>query len=162
VQGRACGRFLPIADRGFTHDDVSMRRNLILHGLSRRTPVIVVLTLCAALLGYWTDAPEWLPYGLAAMVACVALILMAARDRRIQSRTEEEPGSNRRTSWISYELAGNGTPSGTYLLGFFSLVTIMLTGVEGAYAIAAWAALALCAAWGIANAHYPTDEEPGP
>jgi hypothetical protein len=132
-----------------------MRRNLILNALSGRAPIIVVITLCAALAAYWADAPLWFPYGLAVTVACVALVLMAARDRRSQFNAEEESNS---ASWISSELAGHGSPSGTYVLGFFCLVTIMLTGFQGPYTIPAWAALALCVAWGIANARYPTGD----
>jgi hypothetical protein len=69
----------------------------------------------------------------------------------------EEPGSDGNKSWIAHELAGKGSPSGSYLLGFFALVAIMLTGFTGAYAMPAWAGLALAGAWGIANARYPTD-----
>jgi hypothetical protein len=120
--------------------------------------MIVVVTLCAALVGYWIDAPLWLPYGLATIVGCLALVQMAARDRRGRSTAAEEPGSDGEKSWIAHELAGEGSASGSYLLGFFALVTIMLTGLRGAYAMPAWAALALAAAWGVANARYPTDE----
>ena len=120
--------------------------------------MIVVVTLCAALVGYWIDAPLWLPYGLATIVGGLALVQMAARDRRGRSTAAEEPGSDGEKSWIAYELAGEGSASGSYLLGFFALVTIMLTGLRGAYAMPAWAALALAAAWGVANARYPTDE----
>jgi hypothetical protein len=38
---------------------------------------------------------------------------------------------------IAYELAGKGSPSGFYILGFFSLLAIMLTGFDGAYALPA-------------------------
>lgn len=137
-----------------------MRRNLIFGELSRRTPAIVTITLFIALVGYWADAPLWLPYGLAIIVGSLALVLMAARDRRAQVKTEEELGSNSSASWIAHELAGKGSPSGSYLLAFFSLVTIMLTGFQGPYALPGWAGLALGAAWGITNARYPTDERP--
>jgi hypothetical protein len=137
-----------------------MRGRVILDALSTRAPTIVVVTLCAALVGYWTDAPLWLPYGLATIVGALALVQMAARNRRGRSAIAEEPESSTNKSWIAHELAGNGSASGSYLLGFFALVTLMLTGVSGAYAMPAWAALALAAAWGIANARYPTGEGP--
>ena len=118
--------------------------------------MIVAVTLCAALAGYWAEAPLWLPRGLAIIVGSVALIVMAGRDRRRQTRTEEEPGSE--GNWISQELAGKGSPPGFYVLEFFGLVTIVLTGVQGAYATPAWAAVALGLAWGVANARFSTDD----
>jgi hypothetical protein len=135
-----------------------MRGNLLLDRLSRRTPLIVMTTLFAALVGYWADAPRWVPYSLTIIVGSLALVLMGARDRRAQFKTQEELGSSINGSWIAHELAGKGSPSGSYLLAFFSLLTIMLTGFQGAYAMPAWAGLALGAAWGIANARYAADE----
>lgn len=132
-----------------------MHGNSIIGGLSRRTPAIVMGTLFTALVGYWTDAPRWLPYGLTLIVGGLALILMATRDRRTEPDTEEEPGSTANASWLARELAGKGSKSGSYLLGFLSFVTIVLTGLQGTYAMPAWAALALSAAWGIANAPDP-------
>ena len=129
-----------------------------LEALSRRAPAIVVGTLVAALAGYWAEVPVWLPYGLAVIVAAVALIVMASRDRRPRPRLQEDADGASEASWLAHEIAGRGSPSGSYLLGFFSLVTIMLTGFQGAYAVPAWAALALAAAWGIANARYPAGE----
>jgi hypothetical protein len=135
-----------------------MRRNLILDALSRRAPTIVVITLCIALVAYWLGAPRWLPYGLAVAVGSIAIVVVAARDRRGQFKAEEELDSTKNESWIAHELAGNGSPPGSYLLGFCGLVTIILTGFQGAYALPAWAGLALAAAWGVANAHHPSDE----
>jgi hypothetical protein len=140
-----------------------MSHNLIFNGLSKRSPTIVVATLCAALLLDWTDAALWLPYALAIVVGSLALVLMATRDRRgRQVMTANDADSTENDSWIAHELAGKGTPSGSYLLGFFALVTIVLTGVQGAYAMPAWAGLALGAAWGIANARYRPEERSDP
>lgn len=136
-----------------------MRDRTILVTLSRRTPAIVVGTLVASLLAYWVDAPLWLPYGLAVLVGSLAIVLMAVRDRGGQPSTDTESPPTTNRSWIAHELAGKGSPSGSYLLGFFGLVTIMLTGLQGPYALPAWAALALVAAWSIANARYPSEEE---
>ena len=122
--------------------------------------MIVAVTLCASLVGYWADAPLWLPYGLAAIVGCLALIVMAGRDRR-RPFNAEEPDSDTDGSWIAQELAGKGSPPGFYVLEFFGVATIMLTGVQGPYATPAWAAVALGAAWGIANARFSTDERSG-
>ena len=135
-----------------------MRRSLILDTLSKRAPVIVVIALCTALVSDWVSAPLWLPTGLAILVGSLALVLMAARGRRSQLASDEDPGLSSLEDWVKQELAGKGTPAGFYLLGFFGFVTIMLTGVEGSYAMPAWAAFALCAAWGIANAHYSADD----
>jgi hypothetical protein len=134
-----------------------MRGAVVLDELSRRTPVVVVVGLCAALLGYWTEAPLPLPYGLAVTLGGLALILMATRGRRRRLKRDMDSGE---TDWLAHELAGNGSPSGTYLLAFFDVVTIALTGFQGAYAMPGWAALALTAAWAIANAHYPSGDEP--
>ena len=131
-----------------------MRGRRILAALSRRAPAIVVVTLCAALVGYWADAPLWLPYSLATVVGCLAVIVLAARDRRLQLSAVDEAGSGTERSWVAQELAGQGSPSGFYVLEFFALVTIMLTGFDGAYATPAWAAFALGAAWGVANARF--------
>ena len=120
--------------------------------------MIVAVTLCAALAGYWADAPLWLPRGLAIIVGSVALIVMAGRDRRRRIKTQEEPGSGEQGNWIAQELAGKGSPPGFYVLEFFGLVTIVLTGVQGAYATPAWAAVALGLAWGVANARFSPND----
>lgn len=138
-----------------------MRGSTILDALSKRAPIIVIITLCAALVIYWVDAPVWLPDGLAIIVGGFALVLMAARGRRTSFVPQEESDSST-DSWIAQELAGNGTPSGFYVLEFFGLVTIMLTGFQGAYAMPSWAALALGAAWGITNARYTYGEGSDP
>lgn len=132
-----------------------MPANSKLDALTKLSPVIVGATLSIALVADWLAAPLWLPYCLAAIVGCFALAVIAARNRSYKTGDEEEPGSAGKVSWVTHELAGNGSPPGFYLLGFFGFVTVMLTGVEGAYALPGWAGLALCAAWGIANARYP-------
>jgi hypothetical protein len=139
-----------------------MRSKRTLVELSRRAPSIVVVTLCAALVGYWAEVPVWLPYGIAILVGTLALAVMASRKRQPQAAVEGDPDSD--TSWLAQELAGKGSPAGSYTLAFLALVTIAVTGMQGAYALPAWAALALCAAWSIANARYgPRREaEPGP
>jgi hypothetical protein len=119
--------------------------------------MIVTLNICAALLGYWAQASTWLPYGLATTSGSLALILMATRDRRRPLGPKKESGD---PGWFANELGGNGSPSGTYPLVFFSVVTIALTGFQGAYAMPAWAGLALTAAWAVANAHYPPSDGP--
>jgi hypothetical protein len=116
--------------------------------------MIVVVTLCAALVGYWTDAPLWLPYGLAIIVGSLAVVVMAARNRRRQPKTQEEFGAATDGNWITQELSGKGSPPGFYMLEFFGLITIMMTGFEGPYTTPAWAGLALGAAWGVANARF--------
>jgi hypothetical protein len=138
-----------------------MRGSAILDALSKRAPLIVAVTLCAALVSYWVEAPVWLPNGLAIVVGCLALVLAAARGRRPPSVTYEEEDSSS-NGWIAQELAGKGTPPGFYLLEFFVFVTIMLTGFQGVYAMPSWAALALGAAWGISNARYTFEEGSGP
>lgn len=133
-----------------------MRSGSVLVLLSRRAPTIVIFTLVAALLGYWADAPLWLPYGIAIVAVSAALVLIAAR-RRVS--IEEGSDSSSDKSWIAQELAGKGSPPGSYVLGFFGVVTIALTGFRGAYATPARAGFALVAAWAISNAHYPADGE---
>jgi len=126
-----------------------------LNVLSRRAPTIVALTLCAALVADWVSAPVWLPKGLAVIVGSLALMLLAMRGRRFETREDHESDSD---SWIAYELAGKGTPAGFYPLGFFGIVTIVLTGTQSTYSLPAWAAFGLGIAWGLANAQYPIDE----
>ena len=127
--------------------------------LSKRAPALVLLTLCAALLGAWTSAPIWLAKGPAIIVGSLALLLLLARGRRHQFKTIDELGFTQNRDWIAYELAGKGTPPGSYLLGFFGFLTIFLTGFQTPYALLAWAGFALGVVWGIVNAHYPADEE---
>ena len=134
-----------------------MRGAVVLEELSRRTPMVLAIGLSTALLSYWTETPLWLPYGLAVIFAGMALILMATRGRRRRLRKDKDSGE---PDWLAHELAGNGSPSGTYVLGFFDLVTIALTGFQGAYALPGWAALALTAAWAISNAQYPPGDGP--
>lgn len=127
--------------------------------LSRRAPGIVILTLCASLLSAWTSAPAWLPNGLAILIGSLALTLFASRRRRQFGMSEDE-GFSWGSDWIANELDGKGTPAGSYLLAFFGVVTIVLTGVETPYAMLAWAGSALGVSWGIVNARYPADDQP--
>ncbi len=135
----------------------AMQGAFVLEELSRRTPMVLAIGLFTALLSYWTEAPLWLPYGLAVIFFGLALVLMATRGRRRRVRKDKDSGE---PDWLAHELAGNGSPSGTYVLGFFDVVTIALTGFHGAYAAPGWAGLALTAAWAIANAHYPSGDQP--
>jgi len=135
-----------------------VRIRVLLDMLSKRAPAIVACTLCAALLGAWSGAPDWLANGLAIVVGFLALALLALRGRRNEFRTAEELGSTRGGDWIAYELAGKGSPPGFYVLAFFGIVTIVLTGFQTPYALLAWAGFGLGLVWGIVNARYPTDE----
>ena len=136
-----------------------MRVHRWLEILSKRAPVIVGVTLCTALLSAWTGAPVRLTNALAVIVGILGLVLLASRRRR-QFRTEDELGSAPARDWIAFELAGKGTPPGFYLLGFFALVTIFVTGVQSPYSKLAWAGLFLGIVWGVVNVRYPTDEAP--
>ena len=126
----------------------------MIDALSKRAPSIVVFTLGAALVLAWANAPLWMPTALAAVVGGLALLLFAARGGRSARRSAEDE-----RNWVAWELAGKGTPQGSYLLGFFGFVTIMLTGIQSSYAMPAWAGLALGLVWGIANRHYPAEED---
>src|SRR4051794_6215128 len=127
--------------------------------LSKRAPVIVVITLCAALVSAWSGAPEWLNNGLAIGVGSLALALLSSRGRQNQFKTAQELGASRSRDWIAYELAGKGSPPGFYPLAFFGIVTIVLTGLQSPSSKPAWAGFFLGVVWGIVNARYPTDEE---
>lgn len=118
-----------------------------------------MLTLCAALVGDWISAPAWLAKGAAIIVGGLALWLLAARKPRHAFITDDETDDAEGKTWIAYELAGKGTPPGSYLLGFFGFLTIALTGFQSPFAMLAWAGFALGVVWGIVNAHYPVDEE---
>lgn len=118
----------------------------------------MAFVLGAALLGAWSGAPDWLANGLAILVGFLALALLASRGRRNEFKTAEELVSNRSGDWIAYELAGKGSPPGFYVLGFFGIVTIALTGFQTPYAILAWAGFFLGVVWGVVNARYPADE----
>lgn len=127
--------------------------------LSKRAPSIVVCTLCISLIAAWINAPLWLPTTLAIAVGGLALLLFLARGRKHRLRSGDEPGDADEGSWVAYELAGQGTPPGFYVLAFFGIVTIALTGFQTPYARPAWAGFALGIAWGIANRTYPGNEE---
>ena len=132
--------------------------NAILDEISKRAPTIVVLTLCAALLGSWTEAPAWLANSLAIVVGCLALILLAGRGKRHSLGTPpEELGFPSFKERLAFELAGKGMPPGTYVLGFFGFLTVMLTGFQTPYGKLAFAGFALGVVWGIVNAHYPSE-----
>lgn len=132
-----------------------MRSGNILDELSRRAPSIVALTLCAALLCAWTGAPLLLSNGLAILVGILALALLAGRGRRRKLKSPEDLGIK---DMIAYELAGEGTPRGSYLLGFFGFLTLMLIGFQSPYRMPVFASLALTIVWGFVNARYPEDE----
>ena len=129
-----------------------------LDALSKRAPMIVVVTLCAALVSAWSDAPEWLNNGLAIGVGSLALMLLAARGRQIEFRTAHGLESSRSRDWMAYEIAGKGSPAGFYPLCFFGIVTIVLTGLQTPASKPAWAGFLLGVVWGIVNARYPVDE----
>lgn len=139
-----------------------MRVSVFLDGLSKRAPIIVVLTLCAALVSAWTSGPVWLANGLAIIVASLAAVLLVARGRRSELKTPEELGFTRLRDWIAYELAGTGSPPGFYLLGFFGFITIFVTGFQSTYSRPAWAGFFLGVVWGIANARYPAEDASEP
>ena len=124
--------------------------------MSKRTPTIVIASLCVSLLSDWVGAPAWFPTVFAVIVAGLALVLFAAKRRR-QFSDKEELEASAGVDWLAHELAGQGSPAGSYLLGFFSIVTIVLTGVQSAYAMPAWAGLALSIVWAIVNASYTVD-----
>jgi hypothetical protein len=150
--------FHPLRTLDLPTINASVAVGAILDTVSKRAPIIVVLTLCSALLGAWTSAPVWLANVLAAVVGSLALILLAARGRRHSLVTPpEELGFAGLKERIAYELAGNGTPPGYYLLGFFGFLTIMLTGFQSPYGMLAFSGFALGVVWGIVNARYPSD-----
>jgi hypothetical protein len=128
--------------------------------LAKRAPVIVVITLGAALVSAWSGVPEWLTNDLAIGVGSLALLLLVSRARRNEFKTAQELSSSRSRDWIAYELAGKGSPPGFYPLGFFAIVTIVLTGLQSASSTLAWAGFLLGVVWGIVNARYPADETP--
>ena len=136
----------------------SVRVSVFFDMLSKRAPHIVVLTLCAALVAAWTGAPIGLSNSLAIIIGVLAVVLFAARARRSQFKTTEELGFIQFRDRIAYELAGKGSPPGFYLLSFFGIITIFLTGFDSPYSKPAWAGFFLGVVWGIANAHYPADE----
>jgi len=140
-----------------------MRARAFPYRLSRRAPDIVILTLCAALFGAWFGAPAWLARASAIVVGMLALVVLATRNRRRRRPVlVDVDESEEEMSWLGYELAGKGTPLGTYLLAFFAFLTAMLTGIDTPYARLAWAAFALAVAWSVANARFPVGPGPGP
>jgi hypothetical protein len=135
-----------------------MRSGSVLDELSKRAPSIVGFTFFAALVADWVNAPVGLPKGVAIIVGSLALVLLGTRGRR-QFNAKKSLGFDSEISWIAYELAGKGTPQGFYVLGFFGVLTIVLTGMQSPYSMAAWAAFGLHIAWGMANSRYPVDDE---
>jgi hypothetical protein len=127
--------------------------------LSQGAPSLVVFTLCAALVAAWINAPVWLPEALASLVGCLAILLFATRGGRGKFRGREDSTETPEQNWIEYELAGRGTPAGSYILAFFGIVTIALTGFQSPYAMPAWSGFALGIVWGIANRTYTADAE---
>ena len=122
--------------------------------LSKRAPSIVAYALGLSLLCAWIGAPLWAVTALALVIALLALLLFAARGGLQTGRV-----ANPDRSWLAWEVAGQGTPPGSYLLAFFAFLTAFLIGLESAYARPAWAAFALAIVWGIVNRSYPADEE---
>lgn len=127
--------------------------------LSKRAPVIVVVTLITSLFGAWSKAPDWLFNALAIVVGSLALLLWAARGLPRQFKSKEDLGFTRNRDFVAHELAGKGTPRGSYLLGFFGFATILVSGFQTPYGTLAFAGLALSVVWGIVNTRYPSDWE---
>ena len=146
----------PVARGDAAPDKERVQLSAFIDALSKRAPSIVVLTLCASLVGAWIEVPASLPRTLAVIVGSLALLLFGARVRRQESLSSDETET---PTWIAYELAGKGTPPGYYVLGFFGLLTIALTGFQSSYAMPAWAGLALGIVWGLANRDYRADEQ---
>ena len=126
----------------------------MIDALSKRAPSIVAYVLGISLLFALLGAPDWAATALAVTVGGLALLLFAARGGRHEGR-----GGNGDRNWLASEVAGHGTPPGSYLLAFFSFLAAFLIGFESAYARPAWAALALAIVWGIANRRYPAEDE---
>lgn len=154
----SCSLSAPVARIGAAGDTNVVRVNPFFDWLSKRAPIIVIVTLCAALVGGWTSGPVWLANGLAIIVAILAVVLLVARGRRNELKTPEELGFTRLRDWIACELAGKGSPPGFYLLAFFGCITIFATGIQSTYSRPAWAGFFLGVVWGIANAHYPAKD----
>jgi len=133
-----------------------MPASAFIDGISKRAPSVVVFTLSASLLAAWLNAPHWLPTVLAVGVGSLALLLFLTRGGPLRFQGQEKSDDR---SWIAQELAGKGTPPGFYVLAFFGVLTIALTGFQSPYATPAWAGFALGIAWGIANRSYPADED---
>jgi hypothetical protein len=139
-----------------------MRPGALPYQLSKRAPEIVISTLCAALFGAWFGAPAWLARGLAVAVGMLAMVVLATRRRQRRPVIVSDEESPEENSWLGHELAGNGTPLGTYLLAFFAFFTAMLTGIDTPYALLAWAGFGLAVAWSLANAQFPVASAPTP
>lgn len=122
--------------------------------VSRRAPSIVAYTLVISLVFAWAGVPVWAVTVFAIVLALLALLLFAAR-----GGGSSAPRSNEERSWLAWEVAGKGTPPGSYLLAFFSFLTVFLIGPGSPHARPAWAAFALAVVWGVTNRHYPTEEE---
>ena len=131
-----------------------MQFSSMIDALSKRAPSIVAYVLGISLLLAWVGAPVWAVTAIAVVIGGLALLLFAARGGRHEGR-----GGSGDRNWIASEVAGHGTPPGSYLLAFFSFLTVFLIGFQSAYARPAWAAFALAIVWGIANRQYPADEE---
>ena len=84
-----------------------MRGNVILNALSKRVPIIVVVTLCGALVVYSLDAPLWLPYGLALIVGGIAIVVMAAREG-VNPRLKTNLAPTRAKAGLRTNLPGTG------------------------------------------------------
>src|SRR6188474_1188620 len=74
----------------------------ILDMLSKQAPVIVIITLCAALVGAWTGAPVWLARSAAIIVAGLTLLLLATRKRRQPFDTSGEADFTNSSGWIAH------------------------------------------------------------
>lgn len=154
MQAVANGRHHAIAAFPRKPDKHPVHFNSIIDALSARAPAIVVWALGIALLCPWFGVPLWAVTALAVAIGGLALLLFAARGGRHSRRVV-----NHNRNWLAWEVAGQGTPPGFYLLAAGSFLTLFLIGFGSDYARPAWASLALAIAWGIANRQYPADEE---
>lgn len=136
-----------------------MRPDAIPDTLSKRAPQIAIATFCAALLCAWLSAPLWLSNSIAIIVAALAVLLLLTKGRLHHLEIPEDPDSTTSKSRIAYELAGKGSPPGSYILAFFGFLTIMLTGMQLPIAAPAWAGFALVVVWAFVNARYPAEDE---
>jgi hypothetical protein len=137
-----------------------VRLNQSIEFVSARAPLIVGVSLFAAVLGASTSGPPLVFYLLAILLTVMAAVVWARRGASNLFKSEEQLGFKRNRDEISFRLMAQGTPRGYHALATLCFVALVMTGFRFPYLATVIAGIMLTLAWGEDRRRYPADGPP--